>query len=104
MILEEKFVLHIPLYRHVDGNLESLEIDMLLDGLIERLDCESFYISRVVSYYKSRSYDEMLITIFADDDEVGEVFKRWFRLNNHILGQESFSYEHNDRMIIEKLR
>lgn len=104
MILNEKYVLHIPLFRHRDGCLEELEIDELLDGLIENLDCESFYTSRVVSYYKSRCFDEMLITVFTNDDGVAKVFGEWFRANNHVLGQEAFSYEHNHVLVIEKLR
>ena len=103
MILKEKYVFHIPLCRYVGGCLEEIEIDNLLDELIDELDCESFYTSRVVSYYKSRCFDEMLITIFTNDDDVGEVFKKWFRANNHILGQEAFSFEYNGEMVIEKL-
>ena len=57
----------------------------------------------IKSHYKSRVFDEVTVTVFASSIQVGEIFKRWFRANNHVLEQESFSYEHGNRMIIEKL-
>ena len=52
----------------------------------------SFYITNVTSYYKSRKFDEMLITIFnSKTGEVDLIFKKWFKKNNGVLMQEVFS-------------
>ena len=106
MRLDEKYVLHIPLSRFCDNKLESIEIDEMLDELVKQLKdsgYNSFYITNVTSYYKSRKFNEMLITIFTSKtDEVDLIFKKWFKRNNDVLGQEAFSYEHQNVMIIEK--
>ena len=53
----------------------------------------SFYITNVTSYYKSRKFDEMLITIFnSKTGEVDLIFKKWFKKNNGVLMQEVFSW------------
>lgn len=99
-----KYVLHIPLYKYVDDELIPLEIDGIVDELIDDLNLESFYITRVESHYKSRKFDEMLLTVFADSAGIEDIFRDWFLKNNHILAQEAFSYECNNRMVIEKLK
>lgn len=101
--LNKKCVLHIPLYKYIDDELILIEIDDLLDDLISQLDVESLYITKVKSVYKKRIYDEILITIFSDDDAPVMDFRRWFVQNNNQLEQESFAYEIGDRMIVEKI-
>ena len=103
MILDRKYVLHIPLSRFADGKLAPVDIDDILDDLISRLDCESFYMAKVRGCYKSRVFDELLITVFSSGGDVGEIFGEWFTSNNDILQQEAFSYECGDRMFVERL-
>ena len=104
--LEKRYVLHITKFKCVDGELVALDIEELLDGLFFELKkggIVSFYLTDIKSHYKSRVFDEVTVTVFASSIQVEEIFKRWFRANNHVLEQESFSYEHGNRMIIEKL-
>lgn len=103
MILDRKYVLHIPLCRFSDGGLMPIEIDGILDDLISRLDSESFYMTKVKSCYKSRVFDELLITVFASQKDIGEIFSEWFKSNNDVLCQEAFAYECGDRMFVEEL-
>ena len=60
--------------------------------------------NRVKSSYNSRVYDELLITVFADNSEAVDVFRKWFLKNSHILCQEAFAYEINNKMIIEEVK
>lgn len=59
-------------------------------------------------FYKSRCFDELLITIFASEDDSQLkphlIFKKWFADNNDILNQESMAYEYNNTLNIEKLK
>lgn len=104
--LSEKFVLHIPLYKYVDDGLVPIEIDNLLDDLISDLSengFENFYITKVKAHYKSRCFDELLLTVFTSSSSPLGIFEKWFRHNNDILGQESFGYEYQNTMIIHEL-
>ena len=99
--LDKKYVFHIPLYKFEDDELIKLEIDDDLDDLMALLKSDSLYITKVRSFYKSRCFDELLVSLFVSGSEKPEeIFKEWFRTNNDILGQESFSYECGDRMFI----
>ena len=75
-----KFVLHVPLYRFTGNELEMIEIDELLNELLSELSSNGFdgYISKVKSFFKSRMYDELLITIFAGDTRVLKIFQKKF--------------------------
>ncbi len=99
--LDKKYVFHIPLYKFEDDDLIKLEIGDALDDFIAQLNCDGLYITKVRSFYKSRCFDELLVSLFVSGSEKPEeIFKVWFRTNNDILGQESFSYECGDRMFI----
>lgn len=101
--LDEKYVFHIPLYRHVDGKLVLIEIDEILNDLINMFHqngFDSLYMAKIKSYYKARLYDEILLTIFSSAKSPVAIFEEWFRINNDLLGQEAFAYEIGDRMII----
>ena len=102
--LDKKYVFHIPLYRFEDDDLIRLEIGDALDDLIARLNCDGLYLTKVRSFYKSRCFDELLVNLFVSGSEKPEkIFKEWFRTNNDILGQESFSFECGERMFIFEL-
>lgn len=106
-VLKNKYVLHIPACKCVGGNLEPLDIGEILDGLyreLERNGIDSFYVTKVEGHYLSRAFDEVLVTVFASSAAVDEIFRQWFNQNNHILCQEAFSYEHANRMVVEKLK
>ncbi|MDO5826240.1 MAG: hypothetical protein Q4Q22_07655 [Methanosphaera sp.] len=59
-------------------------------------------------FYKSRCFDELLITIFASETDKKKspevIFKQWFIDNNDSLRQEAIAYEHNNKIIIENLK
>lgn len=101
--LNQKYVLHVPLYKFINGELIEIEIDEILVELINRLNVESLYMTKVKSAYKKRIYDEILITIFTSQESPIEEFNKWFRQNNDVLCQEAFAYEFNNTLIIEKL-
>lgn len=104
--LKRKYVFHIPLFRFVCDEIEAVEIDELLNDLLDtfnREGFENFYISKVQAYYKKRSFDELLITMFADSDLPEDIFERWFLKNNDVLCQEAFAYECGNSMIIRDL-
>ena len=103
LVLDRKYVFHLPLYRFEDGDLVKIDCGVVRD-LIDSLDQHSLYITKVRSHYRNRSYDELLLTLFTSgDDKPEEVFRRWFRQNNDVLGQESFAFELDGKMYIEKL-
>ena len=108
MELDCRYVLHIPLSRWENDTLMALDVDDMLDELINLLKLQgfdSFYLTKVESYYKSRRFDEVTLTIFASSgDEPHEILKRWFLAHNDVLGQEAFAYEIGNKMVIEKLR
>lgn len=107
MELDSRYVLHIPLSKWENGEILALDIDEEINELINLLEVEGFdslYITKVESFYKARRYDELLITIFAaGGDGPHEIFKDWFYRHNDVLCQEEFSFEFNNRMIIEDL-
>ena len=102
--LTEKYVFHIPLYKCMDGELVLIELDDLLDELFDEFTkngFKSWYVTKVESFYKSVTYDEVLITIFTSKDESPcKIFEDWFRRNNDILCQKYFAYECGNGMII----
>lgn len=110
LTLENKYVFHIPLYTHNEEGLIEIDIDDLLDELIKKLNdngYQSFYMINAKGFYNSRSFDELLIIIFAfqDDNQLkpNVIFKKWFSDNNDRLNQESMAYEYNNKLYIEKL-
>ena len=110
MILEEKYIFHIPLFKYENDKIISIDMDNILNELIcefAEKGFENLYIIKARGHYKSRSYDELLITIYTSKNEnqtlPNEIFEKWFKNNNNILKQESFGYEYNNRMFIESL-
>ncbi|WP_323735906.1 hypothetical protein PXD04_08425 [Methanosphaera sp. ISO3-F5] len=106
--LNQKYVLHIPCYKYQDGKLISLKNENIIDKLIKQLNTEgynSFYITEVKGHYKTRIFNEILITIFTNQEEntPEKIFREWYKENNNILQQESYAYEHGTKMIIEEL-
>ena len=94
------------MYKYVADELVPIEIDDLFDDLISYLSesgFENFYLTKAKAYYKSRCFDELLITIFASSKSPETIFEKWFIENNNVLGQESFGYEYGNRMIIHDL-
>ena len=112
--LNKKYVFHIPLYKFKNEELIPIELDPILDELIDRFNengHDSLYMSNVSAYYKSRIFDEILISIFVSTEHLAKekqefpdrIFKKWFKDNNKILEQEALAYEYNNKMFIEKL-
>ena len=112
MELNRKYVFHIPTYKYIDNELVEIAIDDAVDELIGQFSAngyESLYLSKVKGYYKSRCFDEIIITLFVSTEFLEKhtfpesIFKEWFKKNNDLLEQEAFSYEINNSMRIEKL-
>ena len=104
IVLEKKYVLHVPLCKFEKGKLISAEADV--SDLIDCLSKNGFdaaYITGAKGIYKSRCFDELLVTIFASSDEPKEIFIRWFQKNNHLLGQEALAYECDGKLFVMKL-
>lgn len=108
MKLNKKYVFHIPLFKFSNNKLIQIEINDILDDLISQLNdngFENLYMTKVKGHYKSRSFDELLITLFTHDSQSPEIiFKKWFEKNNNILKQEEYAYECNNSMYIKKLK
>ncbi len=104
--LNQKYAFHIPLYKYVSGGLVMIEIDDILDELISEFNHSGFgsmYVTKINSYYKKRQFDEIVITVFSNDDLPCEIFGAWFRRHNDVLDQEAFAYEIGNSMIIDSL-
>ena len=110
--LDKKYVFHIPLYKYTDNELIAIDIDNIIGTLIVHLNengYDSAYMTDVKGYYKSRCFDEVLITLFVSTEFLANhkhpeaIFKEWFIKNNDLLAQEAFAYECDNRMHIEKL-
>lgn len=109
--LDEKYVLHLPIHKFENEKITTININNALDDLINLLNINqyhSFYINKVNGHYKTRSFDEILITIFTSSQEEkikpGELFIKWFKNNNNLLKQESVAYEYNNNMYIEEMK
>ena len=112
MKLDEKYVFHIPLYKYSNNKLTRINIEKSMHELINQLGqngYDSLYMTKAKGYFKSRSFDELLITIFvSSQNKLKEkspecIFKEWFMENNVILEQEAFAYEYNNTLLINKL-
>ena len=107
MELDCRYVLHIPLSKWENGEVVPLDVDDEIEELIFCLEVQGFdgfYLTKVKSHYKSRRYDELLLTIFAGDgDGPCEIFRDWFFRHNDVLCQEAFAVEVNNRMIIGQM-
>lgn len=109
MILNTKYVLHIPTHKFENERVTRINMEKVIADLEKRLnqnDFHSFYKIEVEGHYKRRSFDEVLITIFTSDitqPQPDEIFSQWFKDNNYELKQESFAYEKNNELYIEKL-
>ncbi len=104
--LNRKYVLHIPLYKCIDEGLVPIDIDGLLDELISDLSesgYENFYFLKAKAHYKSRCFDELLLTIFTDSDLPVEIFEKWFKRNTGTLAQEAFAWECGNSLFIMEL-
>lgn len=71
MEFSRKYVFHIPLYSYDGDVLVEIGIDEILEGLIGTFNekgFDSLYVTRVEGHYKSRRFDELLLTLFCDGD------------------------------------
>ncbi len=114
IVLDKKYVFHIPLYKFENNDFVLIDINNILDDLINQLNqngYDSFYIMNGKGYYKSQAFDELLITVFISQEQLkiknqefpDSIFKNWFKRNNNILKQEAFAYEYENNMFIWEL-
>lgn len=110
IILNNKYVLHIPTFKHInidDKNIISPDYINILKDELSKNEYSSMYVTKAQGHYKKRTFDEILITIYAPEKtstpQPDDIFKKWFKEYNHLFKQESFAYELNDKLYIEKL-
>lgn len=109
MILNLKYVLHIPTHKFENKIVTAINMKKCMEDLEKKLNengYHSFYKSKVEGHYKSRTFEEVLITIFTNntaEPQPDKLFIEWFKEHNDELKQESFAYEKNNELIIEKL-
>lgn len=109
MILDTKYVLHIPCHKFENEKVTLINMKKCIGDLESKLNehgYHSFYKIQVEGHYKSRIFDEILITIFTSNKtevQPDMIFREWFIENNDELKQESFAYEKNNELIIEEL-
>ncbi len=112
--LDTKYVFHIPTYKFENNELFLLNIDKLIKDLIKQFEekgYESLYMTKVTGYYNSRSFDEILLTLFISQEDTeknnrtspDKIFMKWYKENNDLLQQEAFAYEKNNTMYVEKI-
>lgn len=80
--LDKKYVFHIPLFRYDNGELIELDISDVLDELICQFSehgFDSLYVTKAKGYYRSRCFDELLLSLFASSgDNPQDIFIDWF--------------------------
>ena len=104
IFLEKKFVLHVPLFKCENDELISTDVDISdLTDCLSKSGFDGAYVTKAKGIYKSRCFDELLVTIFASSDEPKEIFIRWFQKNNHLLGQEALAYECDGKLFVMNL-
>lgn len=105
--LDKKYVFHIPLCRYDGVELRKIDIDGVLDELIDQFNengFDSLYVTKVKGHYRSRCFDELLLTLFSlSGENPQEIFVDWFERNNDVLGQEAFGWECGNRMYVREL-
>ena len=98
-----KFILHIPCKKYVEGELVDNGYEKFIDAMVQKLTdigvC-GWYMLDAKGYYKSRMYDEKLMVIFYDGDEVTKAFIQTCRELDKELGQEVYAYEKNNELIV----
>lgn len=106
--LDKKYVFHIPKYKYENSKLIAVPIEDITKEFITKLNENGYtsaYLIEAKSYYKNRTYDEILITLFTSSKNNPEkIFRKFFTENNSILKQEAFAYECDNRMFIEELK
>ncbi len=101
-------ILHIPHYKW-DGKLISIDYLSFTKRIISRLaetGIEGGYRIAAKGYFKGRSYDEDLLTVYCTDDQaekVVSIFRQVYNEANDIMQQECFAYEHNGKMYVVSL-
>lgn len=109
IILNNKYVLHIPTSKHVnitDKTIISHDYINILKDELYKNGYSSLYVTQAEGHYKKRKFDEILITIYAPKNQSTQphiIFRQWFKKYNHIFKQESYAYELNNKLYIEKL-
>lgn len=106
--LDKKYVFHIPKYKIWKLKINSCPHRRYNKEFITKLNENGYtsaYLTEAKSYYKNRTYDEILITLFTSSKNNPEkIFRKFFTENNSILKQEAFAYECDNRMFIEELK
>jgi hypothetical protein len=110
MKYETKIVLHIPLFRW-DGEklirIDNSGVTQAIKKHFNDLGIKSWYCTDATGYYNGRSFKQELLTVYCDkttEPRFIQLFKHVFCKSNDVLQQESFAYEVNNCLYVEKLK
>lgn len=105
MILKDKYVLHIPCCKWDNGKYEPVDAAAVVDILGRKLSeygIDSMYYDKTMGRYKGREYEQLLVTVFCNEVDVGKIFLEICRESD--LQQEAYAYEYNGKLYVCELK
>lgn len=103
--IKNKVVIHLPHKAWVDNQFIDINYSNCRENLLaflQEFNINGFYITNVLGFYKNRSYNEELITLFYE--KINKNFKNllidWAKEWKIKLYQEAFAIEFNDTLKI----
>lgn len=69
MILRDKYVLHIPCFKLINGGYEPVDAVAVIDAFSKRLaeqGIDALYYEKAMGRYKGREYEQFLVTVFCN--------------------------------------
>lgn len=104
IVLKDKYVLHIPCCKWINGKYEPVDAGAVVDAVAKRLaeqGIDAMYYEKSMGRYKGREYQQLLVTVFCNGVDVGKIFLDICR--NSQLQQESYAYEYNGSLYVCEL-
>lgn len=101
IVLKDKYVLHVPCVKWVDGKylpIDALDVVDKLSRCLSQYDIDALYYEKAIGRYNGREYEQILVTVFCNEVNVGKLFLDICRERN--LQQEAYAYEHNGILYI----
>ena len=101
-----KFTLHIPCKKYVDGKLIDNGYEKFIDAMVMNLKvigAHGLHVVDAKGYYAGRTYDEKLMVVFRSGDKVADIFIQTCREFDKELGQEVYAYEKDNELIVFKV-
>ena len=101
--LTNQISFHIPGFKYIEGKMLNIYLDdfkALLNSELKKVGIEAFYAEKAVGYYKGREYQQEIITVFFNKEDVLGCFARTVYSMRDSLNQEAYAYELNGKMYI----